>query len=594
MKNLLIITQKVDENDQLLGFFIEWIRKFALHFEKVNVLCLEKGQYELPPNVEVVSLGKDRRLPKIWWLFNFYKYTFKKRKEYDAVFVHMNPRYVVYGGWFWKLTGKKVSLWYAHGHVGLMLKFAAVLADTVFTSTAEGFRLKSGRTVVVGQGIDTGLFKPNLQFPIFNFQFKIVSVGRISPSKDYETLIRAVKLLENENVSVEIAGEPAVKNDLEYLSELKIKIKENNLTSKIKFIGLITNRELPKFLQSADIFVNMSHTGSLDKAVLEAMSCGLPVLTCNEALRGVLGSYANELMYPKKDDKKLADGLRKLIAMSGEEREKLGLVLREIVVKNHNLEGLINKISNPLGATANNNDFGEIYNRKVRQNEGQYEQQRWFKNPVARAGYEMTKWSIQRHLIERDLKFKHCLEVGPGPGTWTKLLLKKNPEADYDLVDISSEMLNLAKKNMGDTPHVKYFLDDFMKFNPDKKYDLFFSSRAIEYFKDKEGAIKKIYDLMQSGGLGLIITKTPHYLRAKLRGRKINDMHLGQIKPLDMRTVLVRSGFKNVEIYSATAIFPLLRSPFLNKLTFYVFRNFKLNPISKFFSESYVVKFQKP
>jgi len=592
MKNLLIITQKVDQNDQLLGFSIGWFRRFAEKFDSISILCLEKGEFDLPKNVKVISLGKDRGASKLAQLLNFYKHIWSLRRQYDAVFVFMNAIWVVIGAWPWHFLHKKVFLWYAHKKITWKHRLAEKFADGIFTSTQGGFRIKSDKVMIVGQGIDTDKFKP-AQHRDSNRPFKIISVGRISPLKDYETLIRAIKLLENKNILVEIAGQPAVKNDSEYLSGLKIKIRENNLASAFNFIGLITNRELPKFLQSADIFVNMSHTGSLDKAILEAMACGLPILTCNEALKDVLGFHADELMYPKKDDKELANGLRNLMTMTNEEREKLGLMLREIVVKNHNLVGLINKISNSLGVVANSNNFGEIYNCKVRQSGGQYEQQRWFKNPVVRAGYEMTAWSIKRHLSGSDLQFKHCLEVGPGPGTWTKLLLNKNPEADYDLVDISSEMLNLAKQNIGDIPNVKYFLNDFMEFSSGKKYDLFFSSRAIEYFKDKEGAINKIYSLMQPDSSGLIITKTPHYLRAKVSGRKIRDIHLGQIKPSEMRTILMQTGFRNVEIYPATATLPLLRSSYLNKLVFSVFRNFKLNFISQFFSESYIVKFKK-
>lgn len=358
MKNLLIITQKVDINDDVLGFFHGWIIEFAKKFKKVTVICLKQGDYNLPSNVKVLSLGKEMGRTKLGYLFYFYKYIWEERQNYDAVFIHMNPRYIVYGGWPWKLMGKKISLWYAHGHVNLMLEFAAIMADIIFTSTSEGFRLKSRKTIVVGQGIDTDLFRPTkptseVSSPTENVgvddqKIKIVSVGRISPSKDYETLIRSIKLLADDNVSVKIAGQPATKTDEEYFLELKTKIQENGLADKIIFVGPIANKELPEFLQSADIFVNMSHTGSLDKAILEAMACGLPVLTCNEALKSVLESYGDELMYPKKDYKKLASDLKKLVAMFGEERGELGLALREIVIKNHNLKNLIAKISQIL------------------------------------------------------------------------------------------------------------------------------------------------------------------------------------------------------------------------------------------------------
>ena len=69
---LLIITQKVNENDQLLGFFVEWLKRFAGKFDKLTVLCLEKGDYVLPPNVEIISLGKERGAGKFKQLFTFF------------------------------------------------------------------------------------------------------------------------------------------------------------------------------------------------------------------------------------------------------------------------------------------------------------------------------------------------------------------------------------------------------------------------------------------------------------------------------------------------------------------------------------------
>jgi len=114
---LLIITQKVDKDDPILGFFHRWIEEFAKKFDSIIVICLEKGQYNLPKNTKVLSLGKPssvkaskgkgRRLVYIW---NFYKFTWQERKNYDAVFVHMNPVYVILGGLIWKIFKKKITL----------------------------------------------------------------------------------------------------------------------------------------------------------------------------------------------------------------------------------------------------------------------------------------------------------------------------------------------------------------------------------------------------------------------------------------------------------------------------------------------------
>lgn len=346
---LLIITQKVDQNDDVLGFFVGWIKEFSKKFEKVTVICLKEGKYDLPSNVKVLSLGKEKGLPKWRWLLNFYKYIWRERRNYDAVFAHMNPKYIPLGWPVWRMLGKKVSLWYAHGHVPSMLKVADRLADLAFASTKEGYRLSSGKLKIVGQGIDVNKFFPLIPKPR-NEVFQIITVGRISPSKDYETLIKAAALLAEENLKFElkIVGGVAYPEQEEYLKKLNDLVKEKDLSGRVEFAGPVANKDLPPVLRTADLFVNMGHTGSLDKANLEAMACGLPLLTCNEAFADVLGRYADFLMYPKRDFEKLAEKIKHIMDISESERKKISDDLREIIVRDHNLEGLINKISQAL------------------------------------------------------------------------------------------------------------------------------------------------------------------------------------------------------------------------------------------------------
>ena len=346
---LLIITQKVDANDDVLGFFVEWIRKLAGKAEQVSVICLFKGEYDLPDNVKIFSLEKEEGASKMKYLKRFYEYIWKLRNDYDSVFVHMNPQYVVLGAPFWKIWGKKIVLWYAHGYTPPALKLADKLIDIAVTSTPEGYRVPgTTKLKVIGQGIDTERFKPGSKYRNIEISkyFKIISVGRITPSKDYETLIEAGEILKNSDVKfqVEIAGQPATGDDIKYAEKLKNELENKKMTDAFQFIGPIANKDLPPFLQSADLFVNMSHTGSLDKAILEAMACGLPVLTCNEALINVLGNYNDQLMFPKRNDKAFAGKINFIMKMPIDRKETISSDMRRIVIENHNLDGFINKL----------------------------------------------------------------------------------------------------------------------------------------------------------------------------------------------------------------------------------------------------------
>jgi len=351
--NILILTQRVDINDDVLGFMHSWVEEFAKHCEQIIVVCLQRGKHNLPKNVRVLSLGKEeflryprhfRFLRRLVALFRFYRYISEERGSYDKVFVHMNQEYVLLGGIFWKLWRKKIGLWYAHGSTSLSLKIAEKLSDIIFTSTKSGFRLKSDKVRVVGQGIDINTFKPGAEKKR-NDIFKIISIGRISPVKDYETLIKAVEILAEESVKldVNIVGGVGMSKQKKYLEDLRKMIAEKRLGETINFIGAVPNKNIARYLQSADLFVNMSHTGSLDKAILEAMACGLPVLTCNEALIEVLGEYKEILMYNKGDYKNLAKKIKLFADMEKEKREKIAKDLRDIVVRSHSLEGLIKK-----------------------------------------------------------------------------------------------------------------------------------------------------------------------------------------------------------------------------------------------------------
>ncbi len=181
MKNILIITQKVDEKDQLLGFFIDWIKRFGDYFQKVTVLCLENRAPELPKNIRVISLGKDRGKSKIRQLFNFYRYIWSLRRDYDVVFVHMNPIWAALGGFWWHRMSKKVFFWYTHKAVTFKLKLAEKFADVIFSASKESFRLPSRKLVVTGHGIDTDLFKPDPNRQSHDGTVRLLSVGRIAP-----------------------------------------------------------------------------------------------------------------------------------------------------------------------------------------------------------------------------------------------------------------------------------------------------------------------------------------------------------------------------------------------------------------------------
>jgi len=237
-------------------------------------------------------------------------------------------------------------------------------------------------------------------------------------------------------------------------------------------------------------------------------------------------------------------------------------------------------------------DIKKIYDTKVPEEySGDYERTRWFGNSIQKKAYEMTRETIL-HVLP-NITFTRYLEVGPGPGTWTKLFINKNNSASYVLVDISKEMLTIAKKNLGEGKNISYINTDAVMFDGGKKYDLFFSSRALEYIDDKKTFISRILGMLEKKGAGVIITKMPKYGRNRVLGRDIPPLHGGQIDPDDLANILKENGVRIVSILPVTFTFPFAGSPSINYFMFIMFGKRNLNSISRLFAESYCIFFKK-
>src|SRR3990167_8826480 len=135
---LLIFTQKVDKNDSVLGFFHTWIKEFAKRADEVIVICLYKGEVDLPENITVYSLGKEVSnsqfsiFKKIKYTISLFHYLFLIRGSYDNVFVHMNQEYVLLAGLYWRLKNIPIYMWRNHPRGNIFTRLAVWLSTKTF------------------------------------------------------------------------------------------------------------------------------------------------------------------------------------------------------------------------------------------------------------------------------------------------------------------------------------------------------------------------------------------------------------------------------------------------------------------------------
>lgn len=180
-----------------------------------------------------------------------------------------------------------------------------------------------GEFKIIPNGIDLEQFNPCVK-PIEKFKdgkFNILFVGRLEKRKGLKYLIEACgKLQKNfDDLRLIVVG-PGTRFRKKYEHQaIDAKLKN------VEFIGAVSDEDLPRYYQTADVFCAPA-TGqeSFGIVLLEGMALGKPVIASNiEGYASVLTHNKEGLLFPPKDSKKLSEALAKVIE-DKELRRKMG------------------------------------------------------------------------------------------------------------------------------------------------------------------------------------------------------------------------------------------------------------------------------
>jgi glycosyltransferase involved in cell wall biosynthesis len=340
---LLIVTQVVDKNDPVLGFFHRWIEEFAKYAESIEVICLKKGDFNVPTNVRVHSLGKENGdKSRLRYSLRFLRLVWQLRRSYDNVFVHMNPEYIVLAGPFWRLWGKRIALWYMHKSVTASLRLGVLYAHDIFTASERSMRIRTPKKRVMGHGIPVELI-PEVPPPLSSCPVSLVTIGRISKIKRIDLLIAALQNLRSGGIDAKltIIGGPAGDSGAKHAEALTAKVGEYNLEQHVHFAGPVPHARISTFFEDAHLFVHASDTGSLDKAVLEPLAAGLPVITTDSEL-GSEGLSFVRMAEPTAEG--IAVRITEAIRDRMWENEEIRRAARKYVGTHHSLTSLIKRV----------------------------------------------------------------------------------------------------------------------------------------------------------------------------------------------------------------------------------------------------------
>lgn len=347
---LLFVTQVLDRDDAVLGFVMRWVLALAERTERLRVIALQAGDLSgLPDNVDVRIVGRRGGLRRLLRYRRYLNEAFGRGPEggFDSLLTHMVPRYSNLAARKARAAGVRHCLWYTHKGVDQRLRRAVRVVDKVFTASPESLRIATPKCVVTGHGIDVQHFDARALAP--DDPPRILWVGRFSPAKDPFTLLAALAILvgEGRDVHLDLVGDALAPGDAEYVERFRAELARRGLSERVHLAGAVPYPNIPAYYGRATLCASTSHTGSVDKVVLEAMAAGRPVVTCNESFPPIfaeLGPDAEKLVFAKRDAEQLASKLATLLDESPAERAALGARLRTIVCRDHEVEALIARL----------------------------------------------------------------------------------------------------------------------------------------------------------------------------------------------------------------------------------------------------------
>lgn len=164
------------------------------------------------------------------------------------------------------------------------------------------------KSVIIGNGIDSERF-PCKARDSRSARIRLISVCRLVSRKGLDFLIEAMQELKQDGIMLDLVGSG---EEHERIAEL---IRSRDLGDHVRLTGYVASEHLYKYYHAADIFVLPSLSESFGQVLLEAMSCGLPIVA--SAVGGIpetVRHKTNGLLVPPKDPQALVEAIRWLAA----------------------------------------------------------------------------------------------------------------------------------------------------------------------------------------------------------------------------------------------------------------------------------------
>jgi len=229
-------------------------------------------------------------------------------------------------------------------------KFMAPLSDCLITINKEDYELSNRsfnikRIVHIhGVGIDTEDFKPidelnkKVVRESFGYQpddFLLFYAAEFNKNKNQQFLLNSLALMKDEllNVKLLLAGEGALLNECKQLAN------QLRISHMVEFLGF--RKDIKEILPMCDVAVGSSLREGLPVNIMEAMSCGLPIIAVdNRGHRELVINNKNGWLVKSNDSTGFSSAIKDLAERKGL-KERLGANSRKIIMRKYSIDKVI-------------------------------------------------------------------------------------------------------------------------------------------------------------------------------------------------------------------------------------------------------------
>jgi glycosyltransferase involved in cell wall biosynthesis len=262
--------------------------------------------------------------------------------DFDLVHVNNRPEFARHVQNFVvpvtiKLNGPPHSFWYDTVHprrssYDLLEAFEGVVTTGMTTANVRA-QVDLERVVQINPGVDTARFAPSDESETTPDTPELLYVGRFVPAKNLDRLLDLFAALrEHRDVELTMVGDGPLRDELEE------KASRLGVAESVSFEGYVENAALPAVYRRADVFVLTSRADNHPITILEAMSCGIPVVAPRVGwIPNLIAHEDDGLIYDRTAPSEPAESVERLLD-SSELRARLGNRARQAAVRRFDWE----------------------------------------------------------------------------------------------------------------------------------------------------------------------------------------------------------------------------------------------------------------